>query len=172
MDTPRASPVWVKTPREQYEIKGVVYSIPCECERVYIREMGRTLKQRISEHKRVVKNQDKNNGIAVHVLQTGHNGRMRWWYIGNNNGLKGRSKRDSASSFELISQELISCTVDLVRIEFMKLIRWELTLWELISRHRIQELPAPDRALPTHCGGLPRNVCQGNHWLPRSSRST
>ena len=62
----------VKAPREQYEIKGVIYSIPCECGRVYIGETGRTLKQRISEHKRAVKNQDKNNGIAVHVLQTGN----------------------------------------------------------------------------------------------------
>ena len=59
----------VKTPRDQYKTKGVVYSIPCECGRVYI---GETVKQGISEHKRAVKNQDKNNGIAVHVLQTGH----------------------------------------------------------------------------------------------------
>ena len=64
-------------PREQYEIKGVVYSIPCECGGV---ETGRTLKQRISKHKRPVKNQDKNNAIivalAVHILQTGHE--IKW----------------------------------------------------------------------------------------------
>ena len=63
-------------PREQYEIKVVVYSIPCECGRVYIGETGRTLKQRIGEHKRAVKNQDKNNGIGVHILQTGHE--IKW----------------------------------------------------------------------------------------------
>ena len=46
--------------------------IPCECGRVYVGETGRTLKQRITEHKRAVKNADSNSGLAVHVAGTGH----------------------------------------------------------------------------------------------------
>ena len=39
-------------------------------------ETGRTLKQRITEHKRAVKNADRNNGLAVHVASTKH--KIRW----------------------------------------------------------------------------------------------
>ena len=46
----------VKTPADPINTKGVVYKIPCECGRVYVGETGRTLKQRITEHKRAVKN--------------------------------------------------------------------------------------------------------------------
>ena len=38
--------------------------------------MGWTLKQRVSEHKREVKYQDRNFGIAVHVFQTGRE--IKW----------------------------------------------------------------------------------------------
>ena len=62
----------VKTPTDPNNTKGVVYMIPCECGRVYVGETGRTLKQRITEHKRAVKNADSNNGLAVHVAGTGH----------------------------------------------------------------------------------------------------
>ena len=37
---------------------------------------GRTLKQRITEHKRTVRNADSNNGLAVHVAETEHE--IRW----------------------------------------------------------------------------------------------
>ena len=40
--------------------------------RVYVGETGRTLKQRITEHKRADKNADSNNGLAVHVARTTH----------------------------------------------------------------------------------------------------
>lgn len=43
--------------------QGVVYKIPCECGRIYVGETGRTLKQRITEHKRAVKSTDSNNGL-------------------------------------------------------------------------------------------------------------
>ena len=66
----------VKTPVDPINIKGVVYRIPCECGRVYVGETGRTLKQRITEHKRAVKNADSNNGLAVHVARTEHE--IRW----------------------------------------------------------------------------------------------
>ena len=41
----------VNTPTDPVNTKGVVYKIPCECGRVYVGETGRTLKQRITEHK-------------------------------------------------------------------------------------------------------------------------
>ena len=66
----------VKTPRNSLDHKGVVYSIPCECGEEYIGETGRTLTQRMSEHKRAVKNGDSNNALAVHVKQSGHN--IQW----------------------------------------------------------------------------------------------
>ena len=62
----------MKTSRHKHETKGVVHFIRCECGCVYIGETGRTLKQRITEHKRAVKHQDKNNGIAVHVQSIKH----------------------------------------------------------------------------------------------------
>ena len=39
-------------------------------------ETERTLKQRITEHKRAVENADRNNGLAVHVASTEH--KIRW----------------------------------------------------------------------------------------------
>ena len=57
-------------------MSGVIYSIPCECGAVYIGETGRTLKIRVTEHKRAVLNQNSNNGIAVHVMKTHHN--IQW----------------------------------------------------------------------------------------------
>ena len=57
-------------------IKGVVYKIPCECGRVYVGETGRTLKQRMTEHKQTIRNADNNDGLAVHVAKTEH--QIRW----------------------------------------------------------------------------------------------
>ena len=56
------------------ERKGVVYSIPCvECSSVYIGQTGRRLKQRISEHRRALKNGDvQMSALAEHVFKTGH----------------------------------------------------------------------------------------------------
>ena len=62
-----------KQPQPPMDIKGVVYLIPCsECSAVYIGETGRTLKERLAEHKRAVRMENVNNGIAVHSLKTGH----------------------------------------------------------------------------------------------------
>ena len=66
----------VKTPSDPVTTKGVVYRLPCESGRVYVVETGRTLKQRITEHKREVKNIDLNNGKADHVAKTKH--QIRW----------------------------------------------------------------------------------------------
>ena len=43
---------------------------------MYVGETGRTLKQRITEHKRAVRNADSNNGLAVHVAESEHE--IRW----------------------------------------------------------------------------------------------
>ena len=59
----------VKTPTDPINTKGVVYNIPCEYGRMYVGETRSTLKQRVTEHKRAVKNADSNNGLAVHVAK-------------------------------------------------------------------------------------------------------
>ena len=42
--------------------KGVVYEVPCgECNKVYIGKMGRNVKERVKEHKYVVKKRNMNN---------------------------------------------------------------------------------------------------------------
>ena len=63
-----------KDPVPIKERKGVVYSIPCvECSSVYIGQTGRSLKQRISEHRRALKNGDvQTSALAEHVFKTGH----------------------------------------------------------------------------------------------------
>ena len=68
--------VRVKGREDPNNVSGVIYSIPCECGAAYIEETGRTLKIRISEHQRAVKNQNSNNDIAVHVMKTHHN--IQW----------------------------------------------------------------------------------------------
>ena len=45
-------------------MKGVVYSLECECGSKYVGETGRTLATRLKEHKRAVK-MDENNGIRI-----------------------------------------------------------------------------------------------------------
>ena len=63
-----------KTPQE--DVKGVIYSIPCECGALYIGETGRTLKIRLTEHQRAVRIRNSNNGIAVHAMETHH--KIKW----------------------------------------------------------------------------------------------
>lgn len=59
----------VKGKPDKLHVKGVVYSIPCECGSLYIGGTGRTLRTRLMEH-RSVYNRDTNNGIPVHVVET------------------------------------------------------------------------------------------------------
>ena len=66
----------VKGKLDKHDVKGIVYSIPCECGSLYIGETGRTLKTRLMEHKRSVCNRDTNNGITVHVIETDHS--VQW----------------------------------------------------------------------------------------------
>ena len=52
---------------------GLVYRIPCsECSWSYIGETGRSLQERISEHKRAVANCQSNSEVASHVWERDH----------------------------------------------------------------------------------------------------
>ena len=56
------------------QAQGVVYSIPfVECSNVYIGQTERSLKQRVSEHHRALKNEGiQAFALAEHVFKTGH----------------------------------------------------------------------------------------------------
>lgn len=47
--------------------KGLIYSIKCLCKDEYIGETGKTLVERIKEHKYSISRIDLNNGLAVHA---------------------------------------------------------------------------------------------------------
>ena len=44
----------VKTPLDSYQKTGGIYQIPCSCGEVYIGETGKTINERVKEHKRSV----------------------------------------------------------------------------------------------------------------------
>ncbi|KAK7879644.1 hypothetical protein WMY93_033648 [Mugilogobius chulae] len=64
-----------------YQLKGyancnttfVVYKLECECGCFYIGRTKRRLKDRVSEHKRAIRNQDQQYPMAVHFQTAGHN---------------------------------------------------------------------------------------------------
>ena len=53
---------------------AVIYKIPCgDCQKVYVGETARTLKQRFREYKRALKNLDRDaSGLAEHATDTCH----------------------------------------------------------------------------------------------------
>ena len=60
-----------RTPKECK--RGAVYEIPCaDCDSVYIGETGRSLKDRIKEHKYAVSRGDMKNGVAAHAWSSQH----------------------------------------------------------------------------------------------------
>lgn len=62
-----------KTNTLELKKKDIVYRIPCrDCEVVYIRETGRSLQKRITEHKYAVKMNNQKNRIAVHAWDSDH----------------------------------------------------------------------------------------------------
>ena len=66
----------VKSRPDKERVKGVVYKIDCSCGSTYVGETGRTLDARVKEHKRAVRMDHANNGIAVHTNSTLHD--IRW----------------------------------------------------------------------------------------------
>ena len=54
---------------------GIMYKIPCnDCEDTYIGETGRSLKDRLKEHKRAFRlNYPTQSAVAEHAIDTGHN---------------------------------------------------------------------------------------------------
>ena len=55
------------------QLYGLVYRIPCaDCSWSYVGETGRTLKERVTEHKRAVRNWNTNSEIVHHLRDTGH----------------------------------------------------------------------------------------------------
>ena len=59
----------VKTKQNPDKVKGGIYSIPCDCGKVYIGETGRPLKDRLGEHKRSVTNGESYSGIYISFKQ-------------------------------------------------------------------------------------------------------
>ena len=53
-----------------------MYQIHCSCGEVYIGETGKTINERVKEHKRSVCRMDTNNSITVHVINNSHD--MAW----------------------------------------------------------------------------------------------
>jgi len=55
------------------EQDGVVYRIPCECGKVYIRETGRSMQERIKEHDRDIRlARTQTSAVSEHTCETGH----------------------------------------------------------------------------------------------------
>ena len=63
-----------KDPVPMDQRTGAVYQIPCsECPNVYVGQSGRTLKHRLSEHRRALQKEDvAASALAEHVWSTGH----------------------------------------------------------------------------------------------------
>ena len=63
--------------KPEMERRGLVYRITCEgCNWSYVGETGRTLRERVQEHKRAVRTWSQSSEIANHVVETGHH--MNW----------------------------------------------------------------------------------------------
>ena len=59
--------------RKKERKKEVVYEVACkDCDQKYIGETKRTMKERLTEHKYVVRRGDEKNGIAVHANKFNH----------------------------------------------------------------------------------------------------
>ena len=74
INTLRQLIVHPKDPIPKEDKAGVVYQIPCsDCPQTYIGQTGRTLGQRIKEHKKAVKDRNVITfALAEHTCQTGH----------------------------------------------------------------------------------------------------
>ena len=72
-NTLRGSLMRVKNRKPDELKRGAVYEVPCgECDRSYIGETGRCLKERLKEHQYAVRTGNMNNGIAAHAWSSQH----------------------------------------------------------------------------------------------------
>ena len=71
-DTLRSILPKVKTHLDSYQKTDIIYQIPCSCGEVFIGETGKTINEKVKEHKRSVCRMDTNNSIAVYVMNTSH----------------------------------------------------------------------------------------------------
>jgi hypothetical protein len=63
----------VKNKRPEELRRGVVYEVPCQdCSKTYIGETGRSLQERLKEHRYAIKTGNINNGIAAHAWNHQH----------------------------------------------------------------------------------------------------
>ena len=71
--TLRSHLVRPKYPLEPTKKDGVAYKIPCECDKVYIGERGRAMKERIKEHDRDIRLAGtQTSAVSEHANETGH----------------------------------------------------------------------------------------------------
>ena len=62
-----------RTKTKAEDRQAAVYKIKCcDCQATYLGETGRNLSMQLTEHKRATRNNDVNNHIAKHHLQTKH----------------------------------------------------------------------------------------------------
>ena len=74
---PTLKSVLCKKKPQQTSKFGLVYVIPCsDCPWSYVGETGRSLEERLKEHKRAVRSFVASSEVANHVIQTGH--AMKW----------------------------------------------------------------------------------------------
>ena len=62
------------TPNKLQASEACIYSIPCSgCDREYIGQTSRSLKERLNEHRRALKHNDLNNALVTHRNSSNHN---------------------------------------------------------------------------------------------------
>ena len=72
--TLRSRLVRPKDPADSKKPDGLVYRIPCKCSKVYIRETGRPMQERIKEHNRDIRlARTQSSAISEHANEIEHN---------------------------------------------------------------------------------------------------
>ena len=71
--TRRIRDIVVRKRFQEPPVLGSVYNIGCAgCNFTYVGETGRTVEERVSEHKRAVRSLEERSELAMHVAETGH----------------------------------------------------------------------------------------------------
>ena len=112
---PKGLRSWLSKKRPDKPIDlGVVYNIPCgECEWSYTGETGRTLQERVVEHRRAVRSWNTNSEIANHVHDRGHG--MKWddaRKVDSEHNYNRRIVKEALWTAKLGSGNRTKCTLD------------------------------------------------------------